>query len=146
MITYQPATSAQYTEFLNLMFDHMADFVQITLNLLGISMDEFKSLVRTLGQVYSINQADKVAGYYWIEERAQELHLHGIVLKEEYQSKGIGSATIKMLEDQYKGQKDFIELGVHFSNKNALKLYRKLGFQIETTMEDLQFHIMRKQL
>jgi ribosomal protein S18 acetylase RimI-like enzyme len=146
MITYEPVTESQYTELLNLMLDHMTDYLETTMDLLGMSVNEFEQFMKTLGQVFSINCGNEVAGYYWIEERGQELHLHGIVLKEEYQRQGIGTSTLKILEKQYIGQKDFIELGVHFSNKSALKLYQGLGFEIETTKEDLKFHIMRKKL
>jgi len=128
------------------MLDHMADYIDTTMELLGMSVNEFEHFMKTLGQVFSINWNNEVAGYYWIEERGQELHLHGIVLKEEYQRQGIGTSTLRMIEKQYKGQKDFIELGVHLSNKRALKLYQELGYKIETTKEDLKFHIMRKKL
>jgi ribosomal protein S18 acetylase RimI-like enzyme len=124
----------------------MADYIDTTMELLGMSVNEFEHFMKTLGQVFSINWNNEVAGYYWIEERGQELHLHGIVLKEEYQRQGIGTSTLRMIEKQYKGQKDFIELGVHLSNKRALKLYQELGYKIETTKEDLKFHIMRKKL
>ena len=146
MIIFKPVTESQYTEFLNLMLDHMADYIDTTMELLGMSVNEFEHFMKTLGQVFSINWNNEVAGYYWIEERGQELHLHGIVLKEEYQRQGIGTSTLRMIEKQYKGQKDFIELGVHLSNKRALKLYQELGYKIETTKEDLKFHIMRKKL
>jgi ribosomal protein S18 acetylase RimI-like enzyme len=146
METYKKAATTQYDEFFNLMLAHMADYIEILMERMGLSVGEFRHLLNTVGQVYSINNDQGVAGFYWIEQRGEEIHLHGIVIKENYQGQGIGSRTLKSLAEKYQGKKAFIELGVHRDNKGAIKLYEQLGYQIATVKEDLGFYIMRKNL
>ena len=85
-----------------------------------------------------------VTGYYWIEERGRELHLHGLVVKGDFQGKGIGTQTLQMLWDEHKDTKDFIELGVRQNNTGAIRLYQRLGYQIVQTLQDYGFYVMRK--
>ncbi|MFC1996568.1 hypothetical protein ACFLXI_03035 [Chloroflexota bacterium] len=49
MIIFKPVTEIQYTEFLNLMLDHMADYIDTTMELLGMSVNEFEHFMKTLG-------------------------------------------------------------------------------------------------
>ena len=144
MLTIELATEDQYKEFLSLMLEHMADYVDVLMQLMGMSIDEFDYLLRTVGKVYSVKYHGEIAGFYWIEERGREIHLHGIILKEAYQGKGIGTKILRKLEKQYRDEMELIELGVHSSNEDAIKFYEKLGFKVETTKEKLGFHIMRK--
>jgi len=64
-----------------------------------------------VGRVYGIYEDARLAGFYWIEERGQELHLHGLILKEQFQSRGIGTQILHKLEIEYKERMAFIELG-----------------------------------
>jgi ribosomal protein S18 acetylase RimI-like enzyme len=146
MIAYKPATESQYEEFQNLMLAQMAEYIETLMQLMGMSIEEFSRLLKTVGQVYSINRNGEVAGFYWVEERGEELHLHGIIIKEEHQGEGIGTQILKKLEDEYGSDKEYIELGVHHKNDGAIKLYKKLGYRVVATKEDLGFHIMRKTL
>jgi ribosomal protein S18 acetylase RimI-like enzyme len=146
METYKKATTTQYEEFFNLMLEHMADYIEILMERMGMSIEEFHNLLKTLGQVYSINSLQGAAGYYWVEERGDEIHLHGIVLKETHQGQGTGTRTLIRLAEKYLDEKAFIELGVHRGNKRAIKLYEKLGYQTVAVKEDLDFNIMRKNL
>jgi ribosomal protein S18 acetylase RimI-like enzyme len=146
MITYKQATESQYEDFLNLMLEQMADYIEILMQLMGMSIEEFRHLLKTVGQVYSINRNDNITGFYWIEGRGEELHLHGLIIKEKHQGEGIGTQTLKMLEEEYESDKEYIELGVHQTNERAINLYQKLGYRIVATKEDLGFHIMRKTL
>jgi ribosomal protein S18 acetylase RimI-like enzyme len=146
METYEKAAAAQYEEFLNLMLEHMADYIEILMERMGMSIEEFRHLLKTVGQVYSISVDQDVAGFYWVEERGDEIHLHGIVLKENHQGKGIGTRTLNKIAEKYQGEKAFIELGVHQDNKGAMKLYEKLGYQIADLKGDLGFYILRKNL
>jgi len=58
----------------------------------------------------------------------------------------MGTQTLKKLAEEYGGDMEYIELGVHQSNERALNLYKKLGYRIVATKEDLGFHIMRNPL
>ena len=62
------------------MLDHMADYLETLLTSMEMSIEQFSEILRSVGQVYSILEDDHVAGFYWIEERGRELHLHGLVL------------------------------------------------------------------
>ena len=146
MITCQPATDSQYQEFLGLMLDHMADYLKSLMMLMEITLEQFSEILGSVGQVYSIQMDDQVSGFYWIEERGRELHLHGLILKTEYQGRGIGTQTLKALEEKYKDSMDFIELGVHKTNQKAIELYKKLGYQMVTSLDDLGFLILQKDL
>jgi len=146
MITYKRATESQHDEFLNLMLEHMSDYIETLMELMGMSIEEFNHLLKTVGQVYSIHRNQEVAGYYWVEERGQELHLHGIIIKEKHQGEGIGTQTLKKLEEEYGSDKETMELGVHRTNEVAIKLYEKLGYRKAATKENLGFYIMRKTL
>lgn len=143
MLTYQPANPEQYEEFLQLMQKETAEYLDTTLVLMQMSLDQFKHLLSTIGNVYGIYQDDHLAGYYWIEERGDILHLHGLILKEGFRGKGIGSEVLRMLANKYDGQMTAIELGVHESNARARSLYERLGYRTVKHLTDLGFYIMQ---
>lgn len=141
-----PVTEAGRAEFLDLMLEHMADYLESLITLMGMTLEEFRKLSRTVGQVLSINQKGIVAGYYWVEERGDVLHLHGLILKDTYQGKGIGTEILRRLEEGYKDRVAVIELGVHQENDKAIRLYKRSGYRVVKTLDDLGFHIMRKKV
>jgi ribosomal-protein-alanine N-acetyltransferase len=87
-----------------------------------------------------------VAGFCWIEERGRVLHLHGLILRKEFQGRGIGGRVLEMLETRFSGRVDTIELGVHRSNTGAVRLYERTGYRTAETRGDLGFLILRKDL
>jgi ribosomal protein S18 acetylase RimI-like enzyme len=146
MLSYRPATAEQHDEFLQLMLDEAADYLERTMELMQFTLEQAKELVATVGQVYSIYQDERLAGFYWIEEREGTLHLHGLALKEDFQGKGIGTQVLHKLATEYRGRMEAIELGVHQSNSRAKALYDKLGYETVLHMEELGFYIMQKRL
>jgi len=144
MLTYKPATGEQYDEFLQLLQQEAADYLERTMELMQMTLEQARHLFETVGQVYGIYQDDKLAGFYWIEEREQVLHLHGLALKKEFQRKGIGTQVLAMLEAGYWGRMQAIELGVHESNAGARALYEKRGYQTVKRLDDLGFYIMQR--
>ena len=142
-LIYQPATSEQVDEFLELMRLEAADYLEQTMKLSEMTWSQFSKLVKTMGQVFCVTQKGKIAGYYWTEERGKIVHLHGIVIRSEYQGQGIGSEVLSMLVRKYSGIMDAIELGVHASNTRAKKLYEKMGYQTVKYMPDLRFYILQ---
>ncbi len=146
MLTYKPARAEQYDGFLQLMRNHAADYLERTMELMQMTWQQFDHLFRTVGQVYGIYEDDQLAGFYWIEERERILHLHGLVLKGQFQGKGIGTQVLKMLETEHRGSMDAIELGVHESNERARTLYGKLGYRTVKVLDNLGFCIMQKRL
>ncbi len=146
MPIFEPATDDQYGELFQLMREDAGDYLSQSLALMKISWEQFAQLFRTVGQVFTINQDGCLAGIYWIEERAPVLHLHGLILKVAFQGIGIGTAVLKMLTAQYQSKLDAIELGVHRSNEGAIRLYKRLGFEVVEILDDLGYAIMRKSL
>jgi ribosomal protein S18 acetylase RimI-like enzyme len=146
MLTVKPANPEQYDEFLQLMRESAADYLERTMELMQMSWDEFARLFRTVGQVYGVYDDERLAGFCWIEPRERILHLHGLILQTPFQGKGIGTRILEMLETEYAGQVDALELGVHASNARAKALYERVGFETVKTMEDLGFFVMQKRL
>ncbi len=146
MLTYKPAIYEQYDEFWQLMLKEAADYLERTMELMQMTLEEAQHLFKTVGQVCGIYQEDALAGFYWIEERDTVLHLHGLVLASEFQGKGIGTQVLTMLASTYSGKMETIELGVHESNVGARRLYERLGYQVVEYMDDLGFYIMQRSL
>lgn len=146
MLTYKPATSEQYDEFFQLMRDEAADYLEHTMNLMRMTLEHAKHLFKTVGKVYGIYQDNRLVGFYWIEERERILHLHGLVLRGDFQRKGIGTKVLNMLEAEYRSRMEAIELGVHQSNEGVKSLYEKLGYRTVRHLSELGFYIMQKPL
>jgi ribosomal protein S18 acetylase RimI-like enzyme len=146
MLTYEPADSEQYDEFLQMFREHTDPYIDDVLKLMDLNWERFVELFRTHGHVYGIWADRKCAGFYWIEERERILHIHALILNEEFQGMGIGGQTLKRLETEYMGKVDSIELGVHKSNNRAMGLYERSGFKTVKALEDLGFYVMQKDL
>lgn len=146
MLEFSSPTPEQYDLFLQWMWDDGHDYMERTMRLMDMTWDEYAQIFRTRGKVYSIYQDANLAGFYWIEERGDTLHLHGLILIPAFQGKGIGTSILTMLGQKYTGKMKQIELGVYQQNSGAIRLYEKLGFQVTQTLDDLPFYIMHKQL
>jgi ribosomal protein S18 acetylase RimI-like enzyme len=146
MLTFEAASVEQYGECMQLMRDEAGSYLQGTLKLMQMSMDEFNHLLRTVGTLYAIYDDKQLVGFYWIEEREKVLHLHALLVKPRSQGRGIGTQTLRMLASKYKGTMTTIELGVHESNEGAIRMYERNGFKTVKQLEDLKFRIMQKTL
>jgi ribosomal protein S18 acetylase RimI-like enzyme len=146
MLVVRKAEPEQVVEFLELLRQDSGDYLEQTLILMGETWERFVAIAGQVGQVYSVYQDGAHAGYYWIEARGRELHLHGIVVKAACRGLGIGTAILEKLAQDYTGKMDLIELGVHDSNARAKALYERLGFVTVDRKEELGFSIMQKRL
>ncbi len=146
MLTYSMPISEQYAAFMQMMWDDGQEYWENTLRLMEMTWAEYEQLFRTRGEVCSIYQDGELAGFYWTEEREDTLHLHGLILKPEYQGRGVGTQVLSMLTEKYSAKLDKIELGVYQGNTGAIRLYKRLGFHITRTLEELHFYIMQKPL
>lgn len=83
---------------------------------------------------------DKVAGYIMIsitysnEAGGIVIWLEEIYIREEFQNKGLGTEFINFIKQKYPDAKRF-RLEVEHDNVGAVKLYRKLGFEILPYMQ-----------
>jgi ribosomal protein S18 acetylase RimI-like enzyme len=139
MLEFSSPAPEQYDLFLQWMWDDGQEYMERTMLLMNMTWDEYAQIFRTRGKVYSIYQDANLAGFYWIEERGDKLHLHGLILIPTFQGKGIGTSILTMLGQKYTGKMRKIELGVYQQNSGAIRLYEKLGFQVTQTLDDLHF-------
>jgi len=145
-IEMEAATQEERDELLRLIRGQLADRSEPLGQLEGRTWPEFEALYRTRGEVRAIKSEGAVVGYDWIERRERELHLHALFVFPPHRGQGIGSAAIQALEEEFREEADFIELGVEESNEQARSLYERLGFVVEGRMLDLGFLILRKRL
>ena len=144
MLAFTPATAEQHDEFLELTRRETASYLEGTLKLMGATWEQYARWVHTVGRVYAIREDGRVAGFYWIEERDRTLHLHGLILRRDFQRRGIGTRVLEALERDHKGRVTAIELGVHRSNEGAIRLYERAGFRTVKVLDDLGFLILQK--
>lgn len=146
MLTFQEVKGERVVEFLELLREDARDYLEQTIVLMGETWEHFVQIAQQVGKVYEVAQDGKSAGYYWIEERGKELHLHGIVVKAEFRGQGIGTLILHKLMEDYRGQMEVIELGVHDSNLRAKALYEPMGFVTVRRVEELGFSVMQMEI
>lgn len=143
MLTYQEVNGEEVVEFLELLREDARDYLDQTIALMGETWEHFLQIAQQVGKVYGVCQDGQTAGYYWIEERGKELHLHGILVKAAFRGQGIGTLMLEKLRTDYAGRMDAIELGVHDSNVRAIELYERMGFVTVRRVEDVGFKVMQ---
>ena len=97
MLKFKSANAEQYDVFLQLMWDDGQEYWADTMRIMQLTWEEYAQIFRTRGEVSAIYQDENLAGFYWIEERVDTLHLHGLILKNEFQGRGIGTAILSIL-------------------------------------------------
>jgi ribosomal protein S18 acetylase RimI-like enzyme len=80
--------------------------------------------------VYYLIEIDgKVVGNTSYQEKDKNhVYISGLAVAKEFQGKGIGKASMKILLEQLKEYK-LIDLVTHPENKGAINLYKSLGFE-----------------
>jgi ribosomal protein S18 acetylase RimI-like enzyme len=145
-LEYRSLTTEEQDEFLSLLREHMSSYVERTMELMQMTWPEFEGLVRRVGQLLAVCWAAQTAGYVWIEQRDRTLHVHGILLKPPFRSRGLGTRVFRDLATTYAGPVDVMELGVQYDNVRARALYERLGFRVVKDLVDLGFYVMQKPL
>lgn len=141
-ITYEPLRAEHHADLYRLM--ESEEYLPATLELMGMSLEQFRATMLRVGSIHAIVVDGQVAGFQWVQLRDRTLHLHGLVLEEALQGRGIGTRVFASLAETYRESADQIELGVHAANRRALQLYQRLGFQTVRVMDELGFLIMQK--
>jgi ribosomal protein S18 acetylase RimI-like enzyme len=145
-IECERATPSERAALLALMRSELATRLDRIMAVMGLTWTQFEGLYQSRGEVRTIRVADVVAGYYWIEQRCRELHLHAIIVLPEHRGRGIGGSALRGLEAEFAGRVDLIELGVEQGNTGARSLYTRAGFVVEEVLPDLGFEVMRKRI
>jgi [ribosomal protein S18]-alanine N-acetyltransferase len=74
-----------------------------------------------------IKEGDEVAGLVSFKIKKNQIYIGGLIIKPEFQRKGLGRQVMKkLLEELKKFEK--IDLVVHPDNTAAVKLYKSIGF------------------
>ncbi|MUP37185.1 GNAT family N-acetyltransferase [Labilibaculum sp. 44] len=72
----------------------------------------------------------KLIGSCWVTNDSRRLYLHHVGIHPEYQLHGYGKFLTETALAHAKSLNMQIKLEVHHSNKTALNIYKKLGFNI----------------
>lgn len=146
MLTYKKASESDYTEFMELVRADAGEYLEHAMKLLRMDWKKFEHLFRTVGEVCGIYSDGELAGFYWVEHRDDVLHIHGLILKDSFQDRGIGTEVLGELEERFSGVVNTLELAVHDSNPRAKELYRRLGFRTVRRLDDEGFDVMQKEV
>ena len=97
----------------------------------GIINEIFKSNQRKL---FSIKYEDQLVGMIGIYTEVDRKYIYGFCVDEQYQGRGIGKRALQNIVHICLNEKSSREivLEVQTDNKNALKLYMEVGFQVVT--------------
>jgi ribosomal protein S18 acetylase RimI-like enzyme len=128
------------------MRDEASEYLKDSLWLIGLTTSAFRAKFKSVGDVVEIHSDGEPAGFYWIEKRDDILHLHGIILRREFQGRGLGREAMRRIEDEHGRGISAIELGVYRDNAAARRLYESLGYIVVKRLDDVHFDIMRKTL
>ena len=146
MLSFQPARLEELDDLLKLMRQETSEYLKDSLWKIGLTESAFQAKFRKVGQIYLICIGGQMAGFYWVEHKQTILHLHGIVIRSQFQGMGYGRRTMAAIEYRHGEGITAIELGVHHFNHGARHLYDQIGYRVVEKINDLQFDIMRKPL
>ncbi|MDP3725967.1 MAG: N-acetyltransferase [bacterium] len=88
------------------------------------------------GPVFLIKQDGALVGNISYENKGSgHYHISGLALMPQFQGKGTGRKVLIKVLKEFKNAKR-IDLAVHPNNDSALKLYKSLGFVVESQKEN----------
>jgi ribosomal protein S18 acetylase RimI-like enzyme len=128
------------------MEDQAAEYLETSINAIGLTMADFREKFSQIGEVVGIYENDRTAGFYWIEKRGTILHIHALILGGEFQGRRLGRTVLAEIENKHSAGIETIELGVHDSNRSAMALYNKANYETVKTLAEVGFHVMHKRM
>lgn len=145
MITLKPARSAsEFCCMLDLIFEAQNKNIPRQYDVEDDSQNSYSALIRSHGTAYQVLDGTKLVGICWVELFGIELFIHGLVIKEHFRSRGIGTQVMFAVQKLYSDRSRLIALKVHQSNLGAIRFYEKLGFTFQEFDEDNCFWLMHK--
>ena len=145
-LRFETVKDGGYGELIEMMKQEERDYIELATALEQITWQEFEELFSKIGEVRTIYLGQENAGFFWIEERGRVLHLHGLILKPEFQKRGIGGEVLRRLAQSYRNELDVIQSGVHETNQKGLIFFIKEGFFKLDNESDHGFIILQKPL
>ncbi len=97
---------------------------------------EYEVNENPVSKILVIKDNSKIVGYldYWITFDSSTIFK--IIIKKEYRAQGLASLLLeRMFEDLKENEVLFSTLEVRVSNENAIKLYKKFGYEKITIKE-----------
>lgn len=121
--------------------------MESVLEAMGIDRAELEQTMRETGEIRTVLVDGEDVGSIWLELRGRTLHLHALVLEPAARGSGVGGRVLALLEQEFRGRADELELGVQRGNEPARRLYEKTGFtEVESPHAELGFEILRRRL
>ncbi len=80
---------SQYDELFEMMLTYSSEYLQGAITKLGISVEQFKELFKTIGTIYVIYVDKDLAGFFWIERREEVLHIHALIIRASFRVEGL---------------------------------------------------------
>ena len=119
-------------------FQTQIDFCGMVKNLRGIDPVKYMRGTRTttsmefpMENYFLIKVGEETVGYVEYNLGELDSSISSLYVKEEHRGKGYGGWCINYIKDQAKEKKiKIIHIGGYATNKAAIKLYEKLGFDI----------------
>lgn len=95
------------------------------------SEDGLKSeLDNNFARFFVAFSGDKIAGYIGSHNVLGEVYITNVAVFSEFRRNGVGNALVEFLVNEMKAEKAmFVTLEVRKSNRNAISLYEKCGFE-----------------
>ena len=141
-VTFAPASVDD--AFLRRFEDSFLGGIEPVLEGVGLSRDELVETMRETGDVLAVVVDGEEAGSLWLELRERTLHLHALLLDEVWRGRGVGRAVLDLLDEQFAGLADELELGVQEGNEPAERLYEGTGFREVSAQPELGFRVLRR--
>ena len=114
---------------------------------MGMTREELEQAMRATGEIRTVDVGGEDAGSVWLELRDRTLHLHALLLAPAFRGRGVGRRVLELVEDEYRGRADELELGVQRGNEAAEHLYEATGFtEVESPHGELGFRVLRRRL
>lgn len=92
----------------------------------------FSSSKRTL---FSILLHSNVIGMIGVYDETTRKYIHGFCIDRNYRNQGIGQSVLYEIVNRYRGEHKPLVLEVQTQNRNALKVYQKVGFDIKAEFQ-----------
>ncbi|MFN3282938.1 MAG: GNAT family N-acetyltransferase [Pseudothermotoga sp.] len=64
-------------------------------------MERFKESFKTIGKVYAMYLQGEIVGFLWIEKRDHVLHIHALIMEEQFQGRRLGKRILNLIQDEY---------------------------------------------
>ena len=144
-VSFAPA--AVDDRFLSRFASSFVGGIEPILEAAGLDRVQLERSMQETGEIRTVLLGGADAGSIWLELRGRILHLHALVLDPHARGSGVGGRVLELLEEEFEGRADELELGVQRSTEPARRLYEKAGFtEIESPHAELGFLVLRRRL